>query len=230
MAKLRKYLSDELHQQVSEYLRTVRQVYEMSINKDLDPNHEKVVERFKEKFNVLHNNPDIKLSHTPKIHTIFEHLCQYFKMTNQTLRNTSEAYCETTHQALAASEKTHRLRTRRFLGTKNHLARLLYSTCIFNFVNLGFYQTKETNAETEAEIVPQLEAKPGAEAEIEAEIEAAEEPEAEADPAPHETEAEAETEAVAELKDEDKLVTHLAEHDYCKQFYPLQSKVRQTFS
>ena len=120
-------------------------------------------------------------------------------------------------EALDASKKIHRLRTRRFLGTKNHLARLLYSTCIFNFVKLGFYQTKETNAETEAEIVPQQEAEPGAEAEIEA----AEEPEAEADPASHETEAEAETEAVAELKDEDKLVTHLAEHDYCKQFYPL---------
>ena len=111
LAKLRKYLNDELYKQISEYLRIVRQVYEMSINKVLDPNHEKVVEIFKQKFNVLHNNPEVRLSHTPKIHTIFEHLCQYFDMTKQTLRYTSEAYCETTHQALAASEKTHRLRT-----------------------------------------------------------------------------------------------------------------------
>ena len=64
---------------------SVRQVYEMSINKDFDPNYEKVVEQFKEKFTVLHNNTGVRLSHTPKIHTIFEHLCQYLKMTNQTL-------------------------------------------------------------------------------------------------------------------------------------------------
>ena len=42
--------------------------------------------------------------------------------------------------------------------------------CILNFKNLGFYQDQETNAETEVETVPQLEAEP------EAEIEATEEP------------------------------------------------------
>ena len=47
---------------------------------------------------------------------------------------------------------------------------MAYWTCIFNFKNLGFYQAQETNAETEVETVPQLEAEP------EAEIEATEEP------------------------------------------------------
>ena len=83
--------------------------------------------------------------------------------------------------------------------------------CILNFKNLGFYQAQETNAETEVETVPQLEAEPEADAQIEAteepeaeaEIEAADEPEAEADPT------EAEPAAEAEHKEEDKLLAHL---------------------
>ena len=136
---LRKFIQDkEVIEPVIEYLRSIRILYQMSVAEKLDPKYDEVINVYCQKFMALYNNDKIRLMETPKCHILRTHLAQYFKETQQTLYTVSDSYCETTHQALSRSELTHRLKTRNNLGSKAHRERQLYSTCIYNFVRLGF--------------------------------------------------------------------------------------------
>ena len=142
LQSLRKYIEDkDVIEPVIEYLRSIRNVYQMSVSEDLDPNYDDIIDKYCEKFMELYNNDKIRLMETPKCHILMVHLSQYFRETNQTLYAVSDSYCETTHQALSRSELTHRLKTRNNLGSKSHRERQLYSTSIYNYIRLGFTHT-----------------------------------------------------------------------------------------
>ena len=121
---------------VVNYLRALRELYHVSVAKELNPEFGLYIDLYKRKFTVLFKM--IKLPWTLKQHIICDHLGEYFTRQNITLRATSGEYIESVHSSLRRLEEIHGLHTETQLGTQGHMKRLLKSSCLFNFKNEGF--------------------------------------------------------------------------------------------
>ena len=122
---------------VVQYMRSLREVYKLSVAKELDHNNfGPLIDDYKKKFKVLFKK--IRLPWTLKQHIICDHLSEYFSRYGITVRVTSGEYIESVHSSLRRLEEIHGLHTETKLGTESHKKRLLKSSCLFNFKNEGF--------------------------------------------------------------------------------------------
>ena len=154
--------------QVMEYLGSIWRLYCVSMAQKLCEHWANYIADFSAAFLVMYhheellqNPPKFQVNCTLKVHCIMDHLGDYFRETGQTLRNISDDFVEVFHQQLRFdfdssliinlafisydmcrdNEKKHRLRTRRKLGTSNHIARLNKSSVIITLKNLGAIPT-----------------------------------------------------------------------------------------
>ena len=142
--------------QVVEYCQSLWDLYKISVTKTLTDRYKFYIEDYTTKFLRLYDR--IKLPFTLKQHIIVSHLGEYFDLTKQTLRASSEEYLESTHSALRQMEEKFRLRTKgRKRGTNIHQERLLRSSYLYNFSRLGFlpHKFEYDDDDTEYEPPPQ---------------------------------------------------------------------------
>ena len=138
LSELMNILNPEVAEPVVNYLRNIRELYALCVAKNLTEDYDMVIQKYKESFLVLYHNDKIKLPMTVKVHVIVHHLADYFRMTGMTLRSTSAAYCETTHQKLRLTAITHKYVTSKNLGSAIHLYKLKKLSCLYNYRCLGF--------------------------------------------------------------------------------------------
>ena len=91
---------------------------------------------------LLHIYLMVKLPWTLKQHIILEHLGEYFSLHRVTLRATSGKYIESVHSSSRRLEEIHNLHLETKIGTKAHMNRLLWSSCLLNLKNEGFKMMK----------------------------------------------------------------------------------------
>ena len=141
-----KAVSPRLAKQVVDFCESLWSLYKVSVAKFLNPNYDKFIKDYTVKFMALHKS--IGLMFTLKQHIIISHVKEYFDVTKETLRCTSEEYLESTHSALRQMEERFRLRTKgRKRGTKFHQERLLRSSYLYNLSRLGFLPNLFENVE-----------------------------------------------------------------------------------
>ena len=116
---------------VVEYMRSLRELYKISVAKDLNLEFGTFIDDYKKRFKVLFRM--LRLPWTLKQHIICDHLGEYFSRYRITLRVTSGEYIESCHSSLRRLEEIHGLHTETKLGTDYHMKRLLKSSCLFNF-------------------------------------------------------------------------------------------------
>ena len=142
--------------EVVEYCKSLWSLYKMSVSKKLCPDYWSYIKDYTAKFLRLYDR--IQLPFTLKQHIIVSHVGEYFDLTKQSLRASSEEYLESTHSALRQMEEKFRLRTKgRKRGTSIHQERLLRSSYLYNFSRLGFlpHQYEDDDDDTEFEPPPQ---------------------------------------------------------------------------
>ena len=89
--------------QIIQVLSDVREVYSSCCGSNLDPNHKAVTRNFKNSWQSLFDEPQIKLSWTPKAHIIAEHFSDYFEdplVCGQSLGVTTDQVIEHMHSYL----------------------------------------------------------------------------------------------------------------------------------
>ena len=133
-------VDDNIAEAVVAYMRALRELYHVSVAKDLDPNFSSYIKEYRMTFTPLFQM--LRLPWTLKQHIILEHLGEFFSIHNVTLRATSGEYIESVHSSLRRLEEIHGLHTETRIGTKAHMNRLLKSSCLFNFKNEGFKMMK----------------------------------------------------------------------------------------
>ena len=80
--------------------------------------YEAVIFDFKTNFEYL--NEEFKLSMTLKIHVILEHYSDYFQWTGKTMKYTNSEFTETAHSTFKMSERIHKFKITRKIGTPVH--------------------------------------------------------------------------------------------------------------
>ena len=127
--------NSEYAQDLTDYLKTVRNLHQMCTAKDLK-DYESVIEDFRTKFMVMFEKHD--LSWTLKIHVILDHYSFYFKKTKKTLRHTNDEFPESAHSTLRKSEETHGFKIVRTIGSPIHQQASLNSITFINSKNIGY--------------------------------------------------------------------------------------------
>ena len=91
---------------------------------------------FKTNFDYLYE--EFHLPMTIKIHVILDHYQDYFKWTNKTMRLTNEEFTETAHSTFKMSERIHRFKIFRKIGTLVHKDMALKSLVWHNSKRAGY--------------------------------------------------------------------------------------------
>ncbi len=65
--------------------------------KELDRNHRAIIGEFKDSFQSLTDEPQVKLTWSNKVHIIVDHISDYFDLTGETLFETSDQNVESMH-------------------------------------------------------------------------------------------------------------------------------------
>ena len=79
-----------------DFLECVQEVYEMSHNINLTPNHRDIIKTFEDMWMQLHQK--YKIGMQLKIHIIVHHLSDYFDLTGETLLKATDQVVEAVHQ------------------------------------------------------------------------------------------------------------------------------------
>ena len=126
---------------VLSYCQSLWSLYKVSVSDTLCGNWKEFTDKYEKKFRAIHRS--LGLMDTLKQHILVCHVPEYFEVTGQTLKASSEEYLETAHSQLRMMEERFRLRTKgRKRGTSIHQERLLRSSYLFNFTRLGFVPHK----------------------------------------------------------------------------------------
>ena len=101
----------------------------------------KVLHDFKVNFEFL--NEEFLLPMTLKIHVILHHYSDYFQWTGTTMRNTNTEFTETAHATFKMSERIHKFKVTRKIGTPSHKEMALKSLVWHNSRRAGYVSPSE---------------------------------------------------------------------------------------
>ena len=96
---------------------------------------------FKTIFEFLYE--EFRLPMTLKIHVIIDHYSDYFQWTNQTMRLTNAEFTETAHSTFKMSERIHKFKISRKIGTPVHQEMALKSLVWHNSKRAGFVSPQD---------------------------------------------------------------------------------------
>ena len=117
------------------YLRSLRNVHELCVAEELG-DYEAVLFDFKTNFDFLFE--EFNLPMTLKIHVILDHYSEYFEWTNKTMRYTNAEFTETAHSTFKMSERIHKFKISRKIGTPVHKEMALKSLVWHNSKRAGY--------------------------------------------------------------------------------------------
>ena len=117
------------------YLRSLRNLHELCVAENLG-DYETILFDFKTNFDFLYE--EFKLPMTLRIHLIIDHYSDYFQWTNQTMRLTNAEFTETAHSTFKMSERIHKFKISRKIGTPVHQEMALKSLVWHNSKRAGF--------------------------------------------------------------------------------------------
>ena len=86
---------------------------------------------------------EFRLPMTLKIHVIIDHYSDYFQWTNQTMRLTNAEFTETAHSTFKMSERIHKFKISRKIGTPVHQEMALKSLVWHNSKRAGFVSPQD---------------------------------------------------------------------------------------
>ena len=108
--------------------------------------YEAVLFDFKTNFEFL--NEEFKLPMTLKIHVILEHYSDYFEWTGKTKKYTNAKFTETAHSTFKMSERIHKFKVTRKIGTPVHKELALKSLVWHNSKRAGYVSPAEFRLRT----------------------------------------------------------------------------------
>ena len=114
--------------------------------KALEANISFILFDFKTNFEYL--NEEFKLSMTLKIHVILEHYSDYFRWTGKTMKFTNAEFTETAHSTFKMSERIHKFKITRKIGTPIHKELALKSLVWHNSNIAGYVSPAEFRLRT----------------------------------------------------------------------------------
>ena len=109
---------------------------EMFTTKQQLGDYEAVLYGFQTTFDYLYE--EFNLPMTLKIHVIVHHYKQYFEWTDKTMRFTNAEFTETAHSTLKMSERIHKFKITRKIGTPIHKEMALKSLVWHNSKRAGY--------------------------------------------------------------------------------------------
>ena len=122
--------------QISQYLRSLRELHKMSVKKQYTENHMDYINTFADRFKVVR---DLKLvSFTVKCHIILHHFGPFMSQTKMSLYTADTSPQESTHSGFYNCQRAHGLLTSHDLGSPTHQSRLKRSMLRYNWNNLPF--------------------------------------------------------------------------------------------
>ena len=127
------------------YLRSLRSLHQLCVAETLG-DYEEVLFDFKTNFEFL--NEEFKLSMTLKIHVILEHYSDYFQWTGKTMKYTNAEFTETAHSTFKMSERIHKFKITRKIGTPVHKELALKSLVWHNSKRAGYVSTAKFRLRT----------------------------------------------------------------------------------
>ena len=117
------------------YLRSLRNLHELCVAEELG-DYQAVLYDFKTNFDYLYEK--FYLPMTLKIYVILDQYNDYFKWTNKTMRLTNEEFTEMAHSTFKMSERIHRFKIFRKIGTLVHKDMALKSLVWHNSKRAGY--------------------------------------------------------------------------------------------
>ena len=123
-----------MHAMSQEERRDLKSVYEISHEKEVNPNHREIINKFEMSMMKLHEKFAVPI--TPKLHIVFEHLSEYFEMSGKTLRKKTDQTVEATHSKFDNFIRAHNYKIRDVESEKAG-EYLLKAVKHFNSYNLG---------------------------------------------------------------------------------------------
>ena len=117
------------------YLRSLRNLHELCVAEQLG-DYEAVLYDFQTNFDYLYE--EFNLPMTLKIHVIVHHYKQYFEWTDKTMRFTNAEFTETAHSTFKMSERIHKFKITRKIGTPIHKEMALKSLVWHNSKRAGY--------------------------------------------------------------------------------------------
>ena len=132
--------------EVTQYLRTGRELHKMCVKKEFSPDHQDYIDNFADKFKVMR---ELKLvSFTTKCHIIQHHIGYYMSETKCSLYPADCSPQESTHSGLMNTQRIHNLLSTHQIGSPGQQLRLKRSLMRHNWKNLSF-DLRERESETE---------------------------------------------------------------------------------
>ena len=110
-------------------------LHELCVAENLG-DYETILFDFKTNFDFLYE--EFNLPMTLKIHVIIDHYSDYFQWTNKTMRMTNSEFTETAHSTFKMSERIHKFKISRKIGTPVHQEMALKSLVWHNSKRAGF--------------------------------------------------------------------------------------------
>lgn len=117
------------------YFRAIRNLHELCVSEELGDFYN-VLHDFKVNFEFL--NEEFLLPMTLKIHVILHHYSDYFEWTGNTMRYTNAEFTETAHATFKMSERIHKFKVTRKIGTPIHKELALKSLVWHNSRRVGY--------------------------------------------------------------------------------------------
>ena len=128
----------EITKDFTNYLRSVRHLHEMSVNKDLG-DFNPVIDEFEENFFNLFRNYQVSM--TLKVHIVVHHYKFYFESTGKTFKETNGEFTETCHHTLRKSDECNGTNIVRKIATPIHQYKSLKSITNHNSKKIGGGET-----------------------------------------------------------------------------------------
>ena len=122
--------------EVTQYLRSGRELHKMCVKKDYSPDHQDYIDDFETNFKVMR---ELKMvSFTTKVHIILHHIGFYMSETKLSLYTADASPQESTHSGLMNTQRIHNLLSTHQIGSPGQQLRLKMSLMRHNWKNLSF--------------------------------------------------------------------------------------------
>ena len=140
--------------EVTQYLRSGRELHKMCVKKDYSPDHQDYIDDFETNFKVMR---ELKMvSFTTKVHIILHHIGFYMSETKLSLYTADASPQESTHSGLMNTQRIHNLLSTHQIGSPGQQLRLKMSLMRHNWKNLSF-DLRERQPVSEDHAQPQQE-------------------------------------------------------------------------
>ena len=127
------------------YLRSLRNLHQLCVAETLG-DFQSIIFDFKTNFDFLYE--EFNLPMTLKIHVIIHHYSEYFQWTGKTMKYTNAEFTETAHSTFKMSERIHKFKVSRQIGTPIHQELALKSLVWHNSKRAGFVSPAEFRLRT----------------------------------------------------------------------------------